>query len=94
MEIDMIVTRHAALREYLIEIGIATAETPVVAHATAEALKGKRVVGVLPLHLASAAETVTEIPMAIPPELRGQELSLEQTRQYAGAPRTYRVTVE
>jgi hypothetical protein len=45
--------------------------------------------GVLPLHLASVAEMVTEVPLALAPEDRGRELDLARLREVAGAPRTY-----
>lgn len=87
----IIVTRHTALIEYLREIGLATAETPVLSHATWEQISGKDVLGVLPLNLAVHANSVTEVPMEIPAELRGKELDLDTMRKYAGVPRTYTV---
>lgn len=33
----------------------------------------------------------TEVPLDLPPELRGKELTLEAMRQYAGDPVTYKV---
>lgn len=50
---------------------------------------GKRVIGTLPLHLAALAESVTEVPLSVPRQWRGRELSLEEIRYCAGAPRTY-----
>lgn len=87
----VVVTRHPALVEFLREQGVLTAGARVVAHATPEDVAGQHVVGVLPLRLAALAASVTEVPLNLPAELRGQELSLEQVRQYAGAPVTYRV---
>jgi hypothetical protein len=85
----VIVTRHAALVEVLAEdygyVG------PVLAHATAADVRGKCVVGVLPLHLAAAAESVTEVTLNLPPELRGKELSVDQVRQHLIGLSTYRV---
>lgn len=90
----IIVTRHKALVEYLIEIGKVSAETPVLSHVNAEDVEGMHVIGVLPLHLAAKAATVTEIPLDIPAELRGKELDLEQVRQFAGDPVKYSVRKE
>lgn len=87
----IVITRHPALISYLEEIGLISEGTPVYAHATPELVKDKQVIGILPLYLAVLTETITEIPLNIPQELRGQELSLEQIRQYADAPRTYAV---
>jgi putative CRISPR-associated protein (TIGR02620 family) len=89
----VVVTRHLGLVEYLIELGLCSSSAQVISHATVEDVKGKHVIGVLPLSLAVVAESVTEVPMSIPAELRGQELTLEQMRMYGGKPRTYRVTL-
>ena len=89
----IVVTRHQALVQYLIELGIISAETPVISHATQEEVQGKDVIGVLPLSLASYARSVTEIPLALTPEDRGKELSLDRLKEIAGSPTTYRVTV-
>jgi putative CRISPR-associated protein (TIGR02620 family) len=87
----IIITRHKALVEFLIETGMVTAETPIIAHATSKDVEGMHVIGVLPLHLAALAATVTEIPLDIPAELRGKELDLDQVRRFAGDPVTYSV---
>ncbi len=87
----IVVTRHKGLVEYLIEIGMITADTPIIEHATAEDVTGKHVIGVLPLWLASHAALVTEVPLNIPAEWRGQELTAAQMRQVAGIATTYKV---
>lgn len=84
----IIVTRHSALVTYLHEIG-APIDAPVIAHATVADVRGRHVIGVLPLHLAAEAESVTEVPLNLPPEARGRELTLEEVRQYAAAPQRY-----
>jgi hypothetical protein len=89
--LDLIVTRHPGLVTYLREIGLADAETVVVAHATPDVVKGRAVCGVLPHSLSCLCETFTEVPLDLPQELRGAELTAEQVRQFAGAPVTYRV---
>lgn len=90
----IVVTRHKALVEFLIETGMVTAETPVLSHVTSKDVADKHVIGVLPMHLAALAATVTEIPLYIPSELRGKELDLEQVRQFAGDPVKYSVRKE
>jgi len=76
----IIVTRHPALVQVLAEdYGIMG---PVLAHATAADVRGKAVVGVLPLRLAALAKSTTEVVLDLPPELRGVELTVEQVRQY------------
>jgi putative CRISPR-associated protein (TIGR02620 family) len=91
--LDLIVTRHPGLVEYLRELGLSTDEVVVVSHATPENVAGKNVCGVLPHNLSCLCESFTEVPLNLPAELRGTELTLEQVRQYAGQPVTYRVEV-
>ncbi len=91
MNLDLVVTRHPGLVEYLRELGLVTNETQVVAHATPELVKGKNVCGVLPHSLSCLCETFTEVPLLLTPELRGVELSLDQVREAAGEPVTYHV---
>ena len=89
MSSNIIVTRHPALVEVLREdFGI---DGPVLAHATADDVRGKRVVGVLPLHLAAVAESVTQVTLNLPPELRGKELTVEEVRKHLKGLTTYRV---
>lgn len=90
----IVVTRHAGLIAYLLEIKLITKDDEIVAHATKENVLGKDVVGVLPLSLACWANTVTEVPLALPQELRGTELNLEAVRSYAGKPLTYVIRSE
>ena len=88
----VVVTRHPALVEYLTELGVVPAGTEVVTHATAEQVRGRHVFGVLPLHLAAEAASVTEVTLRVPTELRGVELTLEQVRQFAGPLVEYNVS--
>lgn len=90
----VVITRHPALRRYLIEQGIIADTDDVLTHAEFNDVEGKHVIGVLPLRLASLAASITEIPLDIPAELRGQELTIEQVRQYAGEPVRYFVRTE
>lgn len=72
----VVVTRHSALVEWLKMQGLITGDEPVIEHATSQDVRGKHVVGVLPLHLAAEAESVTVVDLDIPPEKRGKELSV------------------
>lgn len=90
-EQTVVVTRHPALVEYLREIGVIASECDVISHATAEDVRGKHVIGVLPNHLACEAESLTEVPLALSPEQRGKELSLEEIRAAAAPAVTYNV---
>ena len=91
--LDLIVTRHPGLVEYLCELGMVAKGVEIISHATAEAVAGKNVCGVLPHNLSCLCKTFTEVPLSLPPELRGVELTLEQVRLYAGKPVTYTVRV-
>ena len=90
---QIVVTRHTALVAHLLDLGLVQDGVAVLAHATPEDLRGKHVIGVLPHHMSALAALYTEVPLLVPEQLRGRELSLEQVRQYAGAPVTYRVEV-
>lgn len=87
--IDIIVTRHRGLVEYLKELGLANENSVVQSHATTDDVRDKHVCGVLPHSLSALTASFTEVPLTLPPDLRGVELSLEQVRQYAGTPETY-----
>lgn len=89
----IVITRHQGLVDYLLEIGLITPDTPVISHASADDVRGRDVIGVLPLHLAALANTVIEIPLALTPEDRGKDLPVERVREIAGAPVTYQVKV-
>ena len=93
-KIDVVVTRHAALITYLLEEGIITAGAKVVSHASFAEIDGKHVVGVLPHSLSCLCASFTEVPLFLPPELRGKELTVSQVREYAGNPATYLVVRE
>lgn len=88
-KVDLIVTRHAALKAYLIEKGVADETTPVLPHASAEQVRGKRVAGVLPIHLVAETSSFTTVELALPLEMRGRELSLDDMRRYCRGLRSF-----
>ena len=85
----ILVTRHSALVEYFSNMGITFDK--VITHATAEDVTGNDVYGVLPLHLASLANTVATVDMDLPAEMRGKELSLTDIETYFTGMSTYQV---
>ena len=89
MEKTLIVTRHKGLVEYLREEGIVGDDIEVITHATAENVTGRHVIGVLPHSLSCLTASFTEVPLHLPPELRGVELTANDVRKYAGKPVTY-----
>ena len=86
MSNNIIVTRHAGLVEFLASRGVTGT---VVAHATAENVKGKDVYGILPLNLAALCRTITSVDMALPAEKRGAELSATEVAEYFTGMTTY-----
>jgi len=89
MNETIIVTRHPALVDLLQEQGVIDGTETIIEHATADQIRGKHVIGVLPLSLASEAATVTEVPLSLTPDDRGKELDIDRLREVAGAPRRY-----
>lgn len=89
----IVVTRHPALVDFLVEKGVITPDQAVetIATATPDLVCGNHVIGVLPIHLAALCDRFTNLAIFAPEELRGVELSLEQVRQYAQPAETYRV---
>ena len=88
-KVDLIVTRHAAMKSFLIEKGVADESTPVLPHASAKDVEGKDVAGVLPIHLAAVTATFTTVELALPLEMRGKELTLADMKRYCRGLRTY-----
>lgn len=93
IESALVVTRHPNLTAYLKEIGLIDDTATVIEHASVDDIKGKDVVGILPHSLSCLTSSFTELPLRLPPELRGQELSIDDLRAYAGEPATYKVSL-
>jgi len=91
LKIEVIVTRHQGLVDYIKEIGLVDENTMVLSHATVENIKNKIVCGVLPHTLSQHTALYCEIPLNLTLELRGKELSLEQIREFAGKPAWYTI---
>ena len=92
MRAEIVITRHSTLVEYLRELGLVDNNVKVLTHVSnINEIKGKNVAGILPLHIACEVNAILVIPLNIPSDLRGLELSLEQIKQFAGAPTWYKV---
>jgi len=85
----IVVTRHKALVEWLLDQGLIDKNTKIIPHAEPNDLKGKHAIGVLPYRLAVYARKYTEIQLRLPPEKRNVELTLEDIKWYAKDYRTY-----
>lgn len=90
---DLVVTRHAPLVAYLIEEGWISKSTKVLDHVDIADVRGKHVLGVLPMRLAAECASITEVPMNIGPEERrliaAGDFPVERMREVAGSPRRY-----
>ncbi len=83
MKIDLVVTKHKGLVEFLRKRGLVDDTVQVVAHVNDPSiLDGKVVAGVLPVHLAARCTAYCSVNLELPFELRGKELSAEQTEEF------------
>lgn len=88
----IVVTRHAAFVELVRERGLVGPEVRVFDHIDdPDVIMGKRVIGVLPLHLARFAAEVVVVELTMGPEDRGRDLPIERLRQIAGPTSAYQV---
>lgn len=88
----IVVTKHQGLVDYLKEQQIINENTKIISHVSdPNKIRHEDVIGVLPLNLAVLTRTITEIPLSLAYEDRGQELSLERVREIAGDPIIYEV---
>jgi len=91
MKIDLVVTRHPALVDYLRELGLVERGVEIATHASPTLVAGRHVAGVLPHSLSCLTASFTEIPLKLTPELRGKELTIDILRDIADNPVTYQV---
>ncbi len=85
----VIVTRHNGLIQWLKNHGI---EGQVIPHVESpEQIRGKDVIGVLPLSLASVTRSIWTVDMDLPPEARGKDLSPEEMDRFGAHLMKYEV---
>jgi len=85
----VIISRHAGAVEWL---KLRAIEGDVIEHATIDDVRGKHVVGNLPLALASYAASVTAIEMPLlKPEQRGKDLTPAEMDEAGACLRTFHV---
>lgn len=85
----LVVTRHPGLVEYLRNISLIGADAEVITHAEAKDVEFRHVIGVLPHNLSCLTMSFTEVPLNLPADMRGKELTAEDVARYAGEPVTY-----
>ena len=88
---SVVVTQHPALVDLIRQDFPKIGDVEVHEHASPDVVQGNVVYGVLPLNLASLAAYVVTPDLRIPPELRGQELDLEQLKSVFHGWKAYRV---
>ena len=94
LKVDLLVSRHRALREYLREVGVGCDADPVLfGEVAGNRTYGLNVTGRLPLPLAADARTVLWAGMKPQPGDLGCELSLEELRELVTALVMYRADV-
>ncbi|RUM64230.1 MAG: hypothetical protein DSZ04_02985 [Sulfurimonas sp.] len=93
IKFNLVVTRHQGLVDYLLAEGLIDDDTRVVTHASKRDVLHKHVIGVLPHSLSAMTKTFSEIPLDLPPEMRGKELSVADIRLYKGVLTTYCVYI-
>jgi hypothetical protein len=86
----VIVSRHPAAVEFIHREMSEARSAPVLAQASADDVRGKRVVGNIPLHLAALAAEVVVVEFAGPAP-RGQEYTLADMDAAGATLRRYRV---
>ncbi len=90
----VVVTRHKGMVDYLVHMGYIPSDAHVISHVTdTSVLSGKTVWGVLPHSLSCLCAAFCEIPLNLPAEYRGKELSMEETMRFAGPAQCYQVKV-
>lgn len=88
---SIIITRHQALVDLIRQDFPKIDDVEVHTHAAPDVVRGNVVYGVLPMNLAALASYVVTPDLRIPPELRGQELDLEQLKSVFHGWKAYRV---
>ena len=90
----VVVSDYDSFYDLLLENGIIEPDTPHYEYLRKEDAVGKRVCGVVPMHIAAEADSVVLARMRIPRNRRGIEIPLDELRGYVHGWDTYRVTKE
>lgn len=85
----IVVTRHIALLQYLINNKYVESNVKHLSHATIDDIRGKHVFGIMPNWLSCHADKLTELQLRLPVEKRGIELTLKEIEFYIVKPKTY-----
>lgn len=87
----IIVTRHPAVEKYIRESDLVPQDTPCYPSVTENFVQGKHIIGIVPMHIAAAAELFTEVKITLRRGVEPRELSLDELRASVKQVRTYSV---
>ncbi len=91
MKIDLVVTRHQAFVDYLLKHNMIEPDCQIIKKATPENVKGRNVIGILPLCLTQYCESYTEMRLDLPYKLAGRDLVVDDFEKHFNSMGTYRV---
>jgi len=77
-----IVTRHAGAMEWIAKHHLEFGDAEVIAHADVGDLKGRRIIGMLPIHMAAMCKEYWHLEMTVPADRRGTEISCEDMENF------------
>ena len=94
--VDRVVIAHnPALFSLFVELGIARPGDLYLKKALVKDIRGKHVIGHIPIYMAALAERTTIVHLVLPPQYKDDpELPLEVLRQAAKSATTYTVSIE
>ena len=78
----LIISRHAGAMGWIQKHHPEFAECELITHASPEILKGKRVIGILPIQLAVLATEFWNLSLNVPANMRGKELTIEDMEKF------------
>lgn len=89
----IIVTKHKSIIPFLIKKKYITGDEEILTNVTITDIKGRHVIGTLPLRLVCYAGKYTPIRLNIPSLERGKRFSPEEIEKYILPLKTYKVRV-
>jgi two-component sensor histidine kinase len=87
----IIITKHNAVKHYIISKQMATKETPCFSVAEIKDIEGKHVIGFIPLYLAAKAGMYTEIKINLKREDIKRELTLNEIEHRVKNVNTFKI---
>ena len=85
----IIVTRYPALAQAFVDMGLCEPGTPVLRYASREDVRGKEVFGSVPVYIAEAAVSLTELPIVAGGDRESVMLDVDKIKRHSRSPVTY-----